>query len=475
MRRISQEMIGGPSPFGAAASQASYYFVNMGQTWTGMVAGLLLFFGSLGLVAWNELHGAPEMRVLLHAEQQVVEAPCRPDVANEGRLVHVSCNLNNFSTFVGMPGLKTVDASDLTGIRIVRTVEMWQWHETVTERRFGSGGEGSLMRQLVTCSYKQQWNSAFENSSLFVKPDTCRLQFNGGLDCVNPDPKSMRWWEAEDGPGGALGVWEAARAETLSVGGYRLPRELVNQAGEKRQLMPACKHGGGGSECAEDMEAHGGHLYYLSPASNRSSTDDHRLGDVRVKYEIYQGALASVVGQQAPGDTVEPWVQGSAEAPIAVFLIEDLHIAAEKMLSTALGPSLQLSWFLRCLSLLLAFFGLFVVMAPSVSAPDQLIYAVSPAAHRVQGETAAGPALLLAAASWLGVMAAVWWNLEQRTATFLSAGAAAAFILFVLTNRWDLPCRDRLRRVWGGASTRGGGLGEPLVENGMGDGQELGS
>eukprot|EP00961_Rhodomonas_salina_P280923 3795301-Rhodomonas_salina.2 len=28
----------------------------------------------------------------------------RPDVANEGRLVHVSCNLNNFSTFVGMPG-----------------------------------------------------------------------------------------------------------------------------------------------------------------------------------------------------------------------------------------------------------------------------------------------------------------------------------------------------------------------------------
>eukprot|EP00961_Rhodomonas_salina_P134340 1806843-Rhodomonas_salina.1 len=71
------------------------------------------------------------------------------------------------------------------------------------------------------------------------------------------------------------------------------------QAGEKRQLMPACKHGGGGSECAEDMEAHGGHLYYLSPASNRSSTDDHRLGDVRVKYEIYQVRLSACYAPHA--------------------------------------------------------------------------------------------------------------------------------------------------------------------------------
>eukprot|EP00961_Rhodomonas_salina_P007997 108376-Rhodomonas_salina.1 len=39
-----------------------------------------------------------------------------------------------------------------------------------------------------------------------------------------------------------------------------------------------------------------------------------------------QGALASVVGQQAPGDTVEPWVQGSAEVrdpllPLSLMLM----------------------------------------------------------------------------------------------------------------------------------------------------------
>ncbi len=91
----------------------------------GSIAGIVLFVGSLTLAGWNEYRTVATAKTLAAARDNLHEIACSPvDLGNQGLLVHAACDLSNFKTFKGFPGLSKLSDADLTGIRLQQSAEV---------------------------------------------------------------------------------------------------------------------------------------------------------------------------------------------------------------------------------------------------------------------------------------------------------------------------------------------------------------
>lgn len=58
------------------------------------------------------------------ARDAVNAVGCRPDPTNDGKLVYATCALNNRSVFWDFAGLRRLQPSEITGVRLMRHVEV---------------------------------------------------------------------------------------------------------------------------------------------------------------------------------------------------------------------------------------------------------------------------------------------------------------------------------------------------------------
>ena len=102
---------------------------RLGKSIKGVLFGLVLIVGSCIFLFWNEGRAVQTQRSLTEGASLVVLVdPARVDPANDGKLVHLSGDLK--------PGAPLTDPDftvSATALRLVRTVEMYQWKEE--ERR----------------------------------------------------------------------------------------------------------------------------------------------------------------------------------------------------------------------------------------------------------------------------------------------------------------------------------------------------
>src|SRR3989304_4700631 len=128
------------------------WFTRIGESIKGILVGLFLVAGSTAGLFWNEGRAVQTERSLTEGAGMVTNVPAeRVDAAAEGKLVHVPSDakttaaLNDAEFGVSAPGL-----------RLVRTVEMYQWkEESKTETRRNVGGSGGT---LTTYSYGRTWS-----------------------------------------------------------------------------------------------------------------------------------------------------------------------------------------------------------------------------------------------------------------------------------------------------------------------------
>src|SRR5262245_44393614 len=138
---------------------------RLGDSIKGVLFGLVLVAGSGVFLFWNEGRAVQTQRSLTEGASLVVPAdPARVDPANNGRLIHISGDLR--------PGAVLADPEftvTAAALRLVRTVEMYQWkEETRTETRRNVGGSEETV---TTYEYTRTWSETRFDSSRFRRPE----------------------------------------------------------------------------------------------------------------------------------------------------------------------------------------------------------------------------------------------------------------------------------------------------------------
>jgi hypothetical protein len=232
---------------------------RLGESIKGVLFGLVLIVGSGIFLFWNEGRAVQTQRSLTEGASLVVPAdPARVDPANDGKLVHLSGDLK--------PGVPLTDPDftvSATALRLVRTVEMYQWkEESKSETRKNVGGSEET---ITTYEFVRTWSETRNDSSRFKRPE----------GHVNPQ---MRY----------SGTSYSSRDATL--GAFRPGVNVIDRlpANDVVPLDPSLA-----SKLAGRIKGP------VHLADGRIYLGDHpsqpRIGDLRVSFKIAPGGPTSIV------------------------------------------------------------------------------------------------------------------------------------------------------------------------------------
>src|SRR6266852_9797155 len=127
--------------------------------------GLFLFIAAFPLMYWNEGRAVRTAKSLTEGLGAVVPIGADSvDGSKEGKLVHVSGAVKTTAQLADDAFPVRAD-----GVKLLRTVEMYQWkeHESKESRKKLGGGTETV----TTYDYKKDWATGRIDSSSFKKPE----------------------------------------------------------------------------------------------------------------------------------------------------------------------------------------------------------------------------------------------------------------------------------------------------------------
>ena len=280
-----------------------------------MLSGALLF--------WNEGRSAKTAAALSEGAGQVVGvATDKVDPSREGRLIHIAGDT------ASTQGVRDPDFGfAASGLKLTRTVEMYQWKEeshSETQKKLG-GGEETVTRY----SYVREWSDKPIDSS----------RFRNAADHRNPqmpDVKS-RVFASSDAKLGAF-VLGPKVIDLLSANDrYSVPDSALAQAraklGQRARIMQGAVYAG-------------------------SNPDQPLIGDVRVTWNLAPLTPVSVVARQTQS-TLTPWVARNGNE---VILAETGIVNPEMMFKHGQEENAFLTWILRVVGVIVMFMGFRVML-----------------------------------------------------------------------------------------------------------------
>jgi hypothetical protein len=302
------------------------WFQRIKSALTGVIFGLLLFAVSFPLLFWNEGRAVRRAKDLETGRASVVTVQAGTvDPGAEGKLVHLSGQ----ATADGLreDGVTGVRAP---GLKLVRTVEMYQWEEEVkTEREKQLGGKEVEHKRYT---YKTKWSSQLIDSDAFAQSGT------------HTNPDSMPY------------ASETFVAPEVKLGAYTLTGELVEELDESEQLrLPGEATQGLTAEVREKAHVEETQLYLGEDSSSP------QVGDVRIHYTVVKPAAVTVVGQQS-GSQLVPYQAEGMDSSIA--LLEYGTLTSAQMFAQAEQSNAILTWILRVVGFVVMMFGLLMLMKP---------------------------------------------------------------------------------------------------------------
>lgn len=349
----------------------------------GVAFGLVLVIvASIGLF-WNEGRAVQTQRSLAEGAGLVLDIdPSRVDPANEGKLVHATTEMK--------PGGPVTDPDfgiSANGLRLLRTVEMYQWKEekkSETKKNLGGSEE-----TVTTYTYEHVWTDHRINSRDFKQPD-------GHL---NPE---MRYTAA------------SVTARDISFGAYRPNAQII-------AMLPASQEVPVDPALAEQAKARiTGPLsvsdgkFYLG-----ANPAGPRVGDLRIGYRLVPTGPVSVVGQAAGTDFHEY----QTKAGDKLLLVRPGTMSAVEMFKDAESDNRFLTWAIRLVGVVAMFLGFCLVLGPLVVVADVVPF--------IGSILSAGTMLvsLIATAVVAPVVIAIAWFFYRPlvSVVVLTVGFAAAY------------------------------------------------
>jgi Transmembrane protein 43 len=368
----------------------------------GAVLGVVLFLASFVVLFWNEGHAVHAAKDLEEAAKTVVPVSAdKVDPANDNHLVHLTGKATTEET----PTDPDFGVSAKNDIKLIRTVEMYQWkQETKTEKvKKVGGGEETI----TTYTFKEVWSDAPIDSSTFNK----EAKKKDGIG-DNPEMpfRSNKW------PAGKV-----------TVGAFELVASLTDAIAQAKDL-PVSE---GSAKPPEGYKVNQGGFY------KGKEPDAPEIGDMRVSYKVVEPQTVSVVAKQA-GSKLDKHI-GSSGTDISM-LKEGEH-DAKSMFETAQKELAQFTWVLRFVGFALMAGGLFLVFKPLSVMGDVIPFignAMGVVLGLVAGMIAFGLSLITISIAWVvyrpligiplllvgvaGLAAAVYFLVRSKKAAPAPAG-----------------------------------------------------
>lgn len=337
------------------------WFSRIGGAFKGILVGLLMFFAAVPLLFWNEGRAVQTYKSLKEGAGAVVSAQSAPhDAGLDGKLVHLIGEAT-----VDAPVRDPVFGFEQRGLRLERTVEMFQWQEsssTREEKKLGGGVE-----RITTYSYDTGWSERLEDASDFHEP------------AGHQNPSSMPFES------------ERFAAASGRLGDYRLDNGVLGQVGGWQDLAV------GPEILAETVRtgfvSQGGWLVRGSDPARPA------VGDVRVRFRFVPEQTISVIARQS-GDRLEAY---QTEAGDALLMVSEGAVPAAQMFESAQAANTTLTWIIRGGGFLLMWIGLGLVFKPLSVLAD-----VVPFAGTLVAKGLGFVAFIMAAITALVVIAVAW-------------------------------------------------------------------
>jgi hypothetical protein len=356
---------------------------RIGESIKGVLFGLVLVGGAGVFLFWNEGRAVQTQRSLAEGASLVASVDtARVDPANDGKLIHVTGDLKAGAS-LSDPDF-TVSA---TALRLVRTVEMYQWkEESKSETRRNVGGSEETV---TTYEYVRTWSETRNDSSRFKRQE----------GHVNPQ---MRYRAAS----------YSSRDATL--GAFRPGTNVIDRlpASETVSLDPSLANRLAG-RIKGPVHVADGRIYL---GDNPSQPN---IGDLRISFRLAPAGPASIIGRQAGNGFAEY----QTKAGDALLMVRPGTHSAADMFAAAQRENRILTWILRFAGVVAMFLGFTLILRPLVVVAD-----VVPFIGSILSAGAGIVSLVLTAIVAPLVIAVAWfWYRPLVSVVVLAIGLALAY------------------------------------------------
>lgn len=351
------------------------------QSLWGILFGIGLIIASFVLVFWNEGNGLHTAESLMQAEKLVVAVPNAPiDVKNDQKVVY----------FTGILSVNELLSDQSLGvsskaIKLIRHVEMYQWHEqenTRTEKNVGGS-----QTEIKEYSYSQDWSESIVSSE--------RFKDRAG----HQNPASMKLKSVEQ------------YAKQIKVGDFILPSVLSSQiSGETPVDLSKVD--------IEKLSAQFKQPVHFNDDGLYVGKDPQlpEVGDLKIKLFEILPQLVSVIAQQTQ-NTLQPY---KAPSEHEVALLSMGEKSARAMFQEALDANAMMTWILRLVSFLMMIIGFSLILKPLSVFGDVL-----PFVGTIIGVGTGLIAFLIGFVLWITATAIAWFIVRPILSVVLVVSAIA--------------------------------------------------
>ena len=420
---------------------------RLGNSLKGIVAGLVLFVISFPILFWNEGRTVHRAKALAEGESVCADSGETPDVALDGKLVHVTAEAVSDERLADDLFPVTV-----TGIRLKRVVEMYQWEEdskSTTKKNLGGSTDTT-----TTYTYHKRWldhavdssdfqEAGHDNPDMPIDDETFEAEVVrlGGFELSDDLVHRIGGEKALAFDPGESGFTAPFPAQTAVVGGviYLRPGaptvtpdipskapETAPKAPENAEKTPettaaAPENAPAAPEAPAPESASAASP--ATPAPNFASSPE--IGDVRVSFRHVPNHVVSVVAKQ---DGSRLGAYQTKNGPLS--LLDDGTKSAEEMFASAKSANKTIAWLLRLAGFLVMLFGVRLVLGPLETLAD-----VVPFIGRIVGFGTGLVAALVAVPCTLVTIAVAWLAYRPALGIALLVAAVAAVVLLVRRGR----------------------------------------
>ncbi|MFZ2958468.1 MAG: TMEM43 family protein [Candidatus Ozemobacteraceae bacterium] len=341
------------------------WFGRLKDAMFGIIFGLLLTVGSIVLLFWNEGRAVQTYKSLLEGASSVISVIAEKiEQNNEGKLVHVKGLATTDETLTD-PGFNV----SAKALRLERSVEMYQWTESKTEKEEKKVGGGTT--KVVTYDYRKDWSDKLNSSRNFKKPE----------GHANPSemPYQPLSLAAEKAKLGAFGLTESlvkslSNFEKFSIN--ELPAGTTEPATNAESVSPveskvatSVESGAVASIGAEAVASDAVTPTTVSKPTLVPFEDglylgmnprDPMVGDVKVSFRHVKPQTVSIVAKQA-GSSFEPY---KTQAGGTIEMIRSGEFTADAMFAAAQSENNMITWLARLGGFLLMGIGFSLFLNP---------------------------------------------------------------------------------------------------------------
>lgn len=341
------------------------WFSRLGSSIKGVITGLIIFVLAFPLLFWNEGRAVKRAKALDEGAGLVQTIPAETvDSQMNGKLVHMTGMATTTETLTDGPFGVTV-----TGIKLIREVEMYQWEESSSSK--SKKKLGGSKETKTTYSYKKVWSNNVIDSSNFKVGD--------GHQNPGAMPFESQTLKASDV---TLGAYKLNPAQINSIGNAKpLPIKEVPESLKAKAILSGQGLYMGVKDRNKTVSAP---VVVPMPSMDPSMTNpnapvaatptptpapvvkpeanpaDPQIGDVRVTFKVVEPQTVSLVAK-LNGNTFEPYVTSNGGD---ILLTKTGTHSAANMFAAAQSANTMLTWGLRVLGFFLMFIGLNMIFKP---------------------------------------------------------------------------------------------------------------